>query len=232
LRVKAIRKSCDRGHFNFGWLDTYHTFSFGSYFDPKWMGFSKLRVINEDFINEGKGFDTHPHKDMEILTFILEGAIQHRDTMGNSSTIVPGEIQIMSAGTGVMHSEFNPSSDKKTHLLQIWIEPDRLGVQPRYEQLKFIKNQNQLNRIADSKGGEGIAMIHQDVILEYGHFEAKRLETFHLDKNRHYWLHLIDGELEVDNEKLSKGDAIAVKDEESVALKFKRESEFLLFNLV
>lgn len=229
--MKTVRKSNERGHFNFGWLDTYHTFSFGSYFDPKWMGFKKLRVINEDYIDEGKGFDTHPHRDMEILTFILEGAIEHRDTMGHHTIIKPGEIQMMSAGTGLMHSEFNPHSDQKTRMLQIWIEPDKLGIKPRYDQFEYENEKNKMNRIADSEGGNKVAKVNQDLKLDYGNFEKGQEHSISLDKERSYWLHVVDGSMTIEDSRLTSGDAIALSEEESLSFRAEEDSQFLLFNL-
>ncbi len=224
------RKSNERGSVSIDWLKSQHTFSFGSYYDPMWMGFSSLRVINEDWIDEGKGFDTHPHKDMEIITFILEGVIEHKDTLGNHSKIYPGEIQIMSAGTGVYHSEFNPNTEQKTHLLQIWIEPDTLGVKPRYEQFTYAQKQNELVPLASAEGGENIAKIYQDASIFYGDFQNDKMSK-ELDKQRKYWIQVIAGQATVNDEIIESGDALGISDMESLQLSTTGQVKFLLFDL-
>lgn len=229
--MKIVRKSRERANLKFGWLETFHSFSFGSYFDPKWMGFGKLRVINEDIIDEGMGFDTHPHRDMEILTLILEGAIEHRDTMGHHTIIRPGEIQIMSAGTGLMHSEYNPHKDQKTHMLQIWIEPNKLGLKPRYEQISYQMGVDEFKVLVDADGGEGVAKIYQDAKILMGQFKPDVSYDYSLSPSRRYWLQIISGELSCDGEGLQAGDAIAFEGETKLNLNFQTDSQLILFDL-
>lgn len=231
--MKLVRKSGDRGHLNFGWLDARHTFSFGSYFDPKFMGFSSLRVINDDVIDEGMGFDTHPHRDMEIITFIKKGSLKHEDTLGNSSIIRPGDIQIMSAGTGIQHSEFNPDPNEKTYSLQIWIMPDEKGVAPRYDQYSYLdrKKENGLTLLVSPEGGEGVASIHTDARLSIGSYDEGAKGQIKLDPKRSYWVQALEGELELGGEKITEGDGMAIKEEESLDLVSSQKSEFLFFDL-
>ena len=182
----TIRRSADRGHFNHGWLDTYHTFSFGEYYDPDHMGFGPLRVMNEDRIDPGMGFDTHPHRDMEILTFILAGALEHKDSMGNGTVIRAGQVQRMTAGTGVMHSEFNPSQTQRAHLYQIWITPREKGLEPSYEQKAFsdIDSTAGFRLIASEDGRDGSVTIHQDVGLYLGVLADGQEEAYRLAPGR------------------------------------------------
>lgn len=224
-----IRKSEARGHFDFGWLNTYHTFSFGDYHDPDFMGFRELRVINEDKVRPGEGFPTHFHRDMEIITYVLSGVLEHKDSMGNGSLIRPGEVQRMSAGSGVKHSEYNASDKETVHLLQIWILPEKRGAAPEYEQKAFsgAEKRNKLRLIASPDGRDGSVTIHQraDVyacILEAG----KALEW---NKGNDAWLQLIKGSLEVNGEKLKAGDGAAVTKVKELRLKAGVESEFLFF---
>ncbi len=231
--MKALRKSNERGHLNFGWLDARHSFSFGSYFDPKYMGFSVLRVINDDVIDEGMGFGTHPHKDMEIITFIKKGTLKHEDTLGNSSVIRPGEIQIMSAGSGIQHSEFNPDPKEKTHSYQIWIMPNENGVPPRYDQFNYEdrKLSNGLTLLVSPEGGEGIASIHADARLSLGSYSEGHKDEIALDSKRSYWLQMIEGELTIDGQVYESGDGLAIKDEKKLGLVSSQKSEFLFFDL-
>lgn len=228
-----IRKASERGHVNFGWLDAKHTFSFGSYLDPAHMGFRSLRVINNDLIAEGAGFDTHPHKDMEIITFILEGAIEHRDTMGNHSIIRPGEIQIMSAGTGVFHSEHNPSKDEKTKLYQIWIQPGQLGVEPRYEQYDYLNRikENNFIDLATPEGGDQIAKIYQDASIRFGKFQAGQSKELKVNPAKGYWVQVIKGKLSVNNEEASTEDGASVEKVDNLSFNFTEDTELLLFEL-
>jgi hypothetical protein len=227
-----LRKSGDRGHFNHGWLDTYHTFSFGDYLDPAHTGFRSLRVINEDRVEPGQGFPTHSHRDMEIITFIIEGALEHKDSLGNASVIRPGEIQRMTAGTGVRHSEFNPSQKEAVHLLQIWILPDKTGLPPGYEQKTLPQGKaNDLNLIASSTARDGTVLIHQDAdlyacALNKGHTIARKIE-----KNRALWLQIVKGSVKLQNRTLGEGDAAATEGEPDLALTAERDSLFLLFDL-
>lgn len=228
-----IRKASERGHVNLGWLDARHTFSFGSYLDPAHMGFRSLRVINNDLIREASGFDTHPHKDMEIMTFILEGAIEHRDTMGNHSIIRPGEIQIMSAGTGVFHSEHNPSKNAKTKLYQIWIEPNQKGVEPRYEQYDYLSRikVNELIDLATPVGGDQIAKIYQRASIKFGKFEAGCNKKINLEQTSGYWIQVIEGALKVNEHEAFTEDGVCIENFESLDLQFLKDTEFLLFEL-
>lgn len=228
----AIRKASERGHLDYGWLKANYTFSFASYFDPAHMGFRSLRVMNNDTIDGGKGFDTHPHKDMEIITFILEGALEHRDTLGNHSIIKPGEIQIMSAGTGVYHSEFNPL-DKDTKLYQIWIKPNKLGVEPRYEQYSYLDRlkKNEFIDLVTSNGAEKVAKVYQDAAIRLGHFEAGYSHELQANPANGHWLQVISGELEVNGHLLKTADGVALEDVSKIELNYLSNSEVLHFEL-
>lgn len=228
-----IRKSGGRGHFDQGWLDTYHTFSFGDYYDPAHMGFRSLRVINEDRVEPGQGFPTHSHRDMEIITYIIEGALEHKDSMDNSSVIRPSEIQRMTAGTGVRHSEFNPSKKEATHLLQIWILPDKTGLQPGYEQKTFRPEdrQNRLNLVASGKAQDGIVLIHQNVNLYECSLEKDRSLDYKIEKNRALWLQMVRGEAKINGQAIGEGDGAAIEDETKIALIADKDGLFLLFDL-
>ena len=229
----TIRKAHDRGHFDFGWLDTYHTFSFGDYYDPNFMGFSELRVINEDRVASRTGFPTHGHRDMEIITYVLEGALQHRDSMGNGSVIRPGDVQRMTAGTGVTHSEANPSATDPVHLLQIWIMPDQYGMRPSYEQKTFAdeEKQNQLRLIASKDGLDGSVTINQNANVYASLLEPGKTVRHDLAANRSAWLQLISGSITVNGKQLQPGDGAAINDESSVGIIGLDKSELLLFDL-
>lgn len=225
-----IRKSKERGFVDHGWLKSYHSFSFSSYYDPKHMHFGNLRVINEDFIAPEMGFGKHPHSDMEIITYVISGALKHQDSMGNSSIILPGEFQTMSAGTGVMHSEFSVSKTE-THLLQIWILPKEKRIEPSYNQKSFAelsKNQN-LTLVVSGDGKDDSIKINQDVELFLGKFPQKA-ELEIKQNNNKIWIQLIKGSLLVNNIEIESGDALAIQDE-PLSLLAKSDSEFLLFNL-
>lgn len=229
----SIRKASERGHLNFGRLDAKHTFSFGSYLDPAHMGFRSLRVMNNDTIAPEGGFKTHPHKNMEIITFILEGQLEHRDTMGNHSIINPGEIQIMSAGSGVFHSEFNPSSDQATKLYQIWIKPSQMNIEPRYEQYSF-KEHLKVNRFIDlvtTKGGEGVVKIYQDASVKYGVFEHGETFSEQLNLSKGYWVQIISGSVEVNGNICESEDGISIEENNHLDLSFLKKSELLIFEL-
>ena len=228
-----IRRAQERGHFNFGWLDTYHTFSFGEYYDPRQMGFRSLRVINEDRVAPGYGFPTHPHQDMEILTYVLAGALEHRDSMGTGSIIRPGEVQRMSAGTGVTHSEYNPSREEPIHLLQIWLLPERRGIRPSYEQKQFAEEEKRgrLRLIASPDAADGSVIIHQDARLYATILDAGAEVTHELAPARHAWVQVVGGEVEVNGRRLGASDGAAVSEEEAVRLKAVAEAELLLFDL-
>jgi redox-sensitive bicupin YhaK (pirin superfamily) len=229
----AVRRSQDRGHFNFGWLNTYHTFSFGDYYDPRFMGFRDLRVINEDWVHPGRGFPTHPHRDMEIITYVLEGALEHRDSMGNGSVIRPGEVQRMSAGTGITHSEKNGSADESVHLLQIWIMPNRTGIKPSYEQKMFedAEKRGQMRLIASSDGREGSVTIHQDANLYATLIEPGQEIVHELAPGRHAWLQVARGAVKLNGQQLNQSDGAAVSEEQALRIVGDEMSEILLFDL-
>ena len=228
-----FRHAEKRGHFNFTWLDTYHSFSFSDYYDPQWMGFRDLRVINEDRVQAGKGFATHAHRDMEIITYILEGELQHKDSMGNGSIIKPGEIQRMSAGLGVTHSEYNPSLTHPVHILQIWILPEKKGLTRSYEQKQiphFEKN-NEWILLASREAREDSVVVHQNVELLMSKLRAGKFLNYNLESNRHTWIQLARGEIEVNGNLLRQGDGVAASDEKVLELKALQDSELLLFDL-
>lgn len=228
-----VRKSKDRGHANHGWLRSFHSFSFGDYYDPDNRNFSDLRVINEDFIAPGTGFGTHPHKDMEIFTYILSGSLEHKDSMGTGSTIHPGDVQMMSAGTGVEHSEFNPSKTEEVHLLQIWIRPNQLGVSPRYQQVRFEARQkeNRLALIISPEADEDSLSVYQDVKVYAGQFSEKLPYRKALAPTRNYYLHVARGSLTVNGSKLGQGDAVEIINESELHLTEPEASEVLFFDL-
>lgn len=233
-RMIQIRKSQDRGHASHGWLDSYHTFSFADYYDPKHMGFRSLRVINEDRVAPGRGFGSHGHSDMEILSYVLKGSLAHKDSMGHQEVLGPNEIQRMSAGTGVMHSEFNPSSTDPVHLLQIWIQPATLGTPSSYEQIRFdpIEKQGKFKQLAGPGGGPGAVRINQDAQVFTAELANGDELAYSLNPRRHAWLHVIGGEVTLNGTVLRTGDAAAVSNEESLALSGNApSSEVLLFDL-
>lgn len=228
-----IRPSGERGGGNYGWLNTRHTFSFDQYHDPRFMGFRSLRVINEDVVAPGEGFPTHPHRDMEIITYILEGALEHRDSLGTGSVIRPGDGQRMSAGRGIRHSEMNPSKTEAAHLLQIWIMPDRQGHEPSYEQKAFLNEEKQgkLRLIAGPDGEDGSVTIHQDAHL-YVSLLAPGQEVAHeLAKGRYAWLQVAKGAVELNGKQLTQGDGAAISDERTIKIKGAKDAEVLLFDL-
>lgn len=229
----TIRKSDQRGHFDLGWLDTYHTFSFDRYYDPAHMAFRSLRVINEDRVQPGQGFPTHSHRDMEIITYILEGALEHKDSMGNGSVIRPGDVQRMTAGTGVAHSERNPSEDDPVHLLQIWILPARQGLPPGYEQINYSREtlQGQLRLIASEDGREGSVTIHQDARLYATILDPGASVTHELGPNRYAWLQVARGSLKFNNIELKQGDGASASNESTPVMVATEPAEVLLFDL-
>jgi redox-sensitive bicupin YhaK (pirin superfamily) len=228
-----IRRSNERGKANYGWLDTNYTFSFSNYYDPRFMGFRDLRVINEDFIAPDQGFPTHGHRDMEILTYVIKGEISHKDSMGNGTTILPHEVQRMTAGTGILHSEYS-SPTEETHLLQIWILPEDESLTPGYEQTYFApeEKKGKLKLVASRAGTDGSVTIHQDVNL-YSSILGKDEAVVHeLAENRHAWVQIVKGELELNGETLKQGDGAAVSSERLLNFKsLADETEFLLFDL-
>ena len=231
----TIRKSNERGHADHGWLNSYHSFSFADYYDPAHMGYRSLRVINEDWVAEGRGFGAHPHRDMEILTYVLSGRLAHKDSMGHTEELGANEIQKMSAGTGVVHSEFNPSETEPVHLLQIWIMPETRGLTPAYEQYKF-EPEEKLDRfkvLAAREPVAGAATIHQDVKVSVAELTPGKTLTYPLGSKRHAWLQVIRGEVTANGKTLSAGDAVAVDDEQelNVSAVGASNSEVLLFDL-
>ncbi|QDZ39353.1 pirin family protein [Euhalothece natronophila Z-M001] len=229
----TLRKANERGHANHGWLDSYHTFSFANYYDPNFLGFRSLRVINEDTVQPDAGFPTHGHRDMEILTYVLEGELEHKDNMGNGSIIYPGEVQKMSAGTGILHSEFNPSKTQPVHLFQIWILPDKNGVKPNYEQRYFDieKNQGNLTLIA-AKNGEGDCIsVEQDVRLYASKLGVDAVLNYELERDRHAWLQVVKGSVTLNDQQLNPSDAAAVSEEKTLKIRATKDAEILLFDL-
>jgi redox-sensitive bicupin YhaK (pirin superfamily) len=230
--MMTIRKSNERGHAEHGWLDTYHTFSFADYYDPNWMGFRSLRVINDDLILPGQGFGMHPHRDMEIITYVLQGALAHKDSMGNGRVIKAGEMQYMSAGTGVLHSEFNPANNEATRLLQIWIVPDQKGVKPGYAERSLMEAEpGKLHLMTSKTGRDGSVPIHQDADLWLGRLNSGQQVSHSLAANRHAWLHVAEGEVTVNGKTLNTGDAVGVSKESKLDLSATKPSQVLLFDL-
>lgn len=228
-----VRKSTERGHANHGWLDSWHTFSFSSYYDPEYMGFSSLRVINDDRIAAGAGFPTHPHRDMEIVTYLLEGALEHKDSMGNGSVIRAGEVQRLTAGTGITHSEYNASDSDPIRLLQIWIQPDQTGLTPGYEQKMFsaAEKQGRLRLVASADGRDGSVTIHQDANLHAGLLGKSDQIRHTLAPGRRAYLQVARGEVEVNGLGLSEGDGATITGEEEINLTTDTSAEVLLFDL-
>ena len=230
-----VRKSEERGHANHGWLNTFHTFSFADFYDPKFMGFRTLRVINEDSVAPDRGFGMHGHRDMEILTYVVQGSLAHKDSMGHQEVLGPNEIQRMSAGTGVRHSEFNPSSAEPLHLFQIWIEPATIGTQPSYEQIRFDpeEKQNKLKRLAGPASVNGAARINQDAHMFVAELAKGAEIPYSLASKRAAWVHVVRGGVAVNGIELQTGDAAAVSGEEKLALTGlgAEPSEILLFDL-
>ncbi|HVT03523.1 MAG TPA: pirin family protein [Thermoanaerobaculia bacterium] len=229
-----IRKSDERGHFDHGWLNTYHTFSFADYYDSSHMGFRDLRVINEDRVEPGRGFGTHGHRDMEIISYVLEGGLQHRDNIGNGSVIRPGDVQRMSAGTGVLHSEFNASKEESMHFLQIWILPGKTDLAPGYEEKHFSEEEKRGRlRLVGSQGGrDGSVTIHQDVDLYASIIPDGSRVEHRPAAGRHGWVQVLKGEIRLGKDALSGGDGAAISDEELIALEARGgDAEVLLFDL-
>ncbi|HEY4952489.1 MAG TPA: pirin family protein [Verrucomicrobiae bacterium] len=228
----TIRKAGERGHANHGWLDSHFTFSFADYYDPQHMGFRTLRVINDDIIAGGGGFGEHPHRDMEIITYILSGALEHKDSMGNGRVIRPGEVQYMAAGTGVQHSEFNHSQTEPAHLLQIWILPDKKGVKPNYAEKSLVKAETGRWHLAVSKTGrDGSIAINQDADLFVGKFKAGDKVSHTFKPNRYAWLHVAEGQIKLNGVILNAGDAAAVSEEIKLILESIAPAQVLLFDL-
>src|SRR4051812_44129498 len=230
--MEQIRRSGERGHANHGWLDSYHSFSFADYHDPRHMGYGPLRVINEDRVQPGQGFGTHGHRDMEIISYVLEGALGHKDSMGTGSTIVPGDVQRMSAGKGVTHSEFNHEKEGVTHFLQIWIEPNVTGIAPSYEQKHFgpEEKRGRLRLIASEDGRDGSVKIHQDAKVYAGLFDRSEQAQLSIDAGRKGYVHVARGTVSVNGSRLEAGDAIKTEDE-PVEIKGGSGAEVLVFDL-
>lgn len=229
----TLRRSAERGHAQHGWLDSYHTFSFADYYDPQQMGFRALRVINQDRVQAGNGFPAHPHRDMEILSYVLEGALEHKDSMGSRSVLRPGEAQLISAGTGMMHSEYNPSQTDPVHFLQVWVVPDKRGLLPTYEQKEFpaAERRGRLRLIASPNGEEESTTIHQDARVYASLLGSGERATLQLSDGRHAWVHVARGEAKVNGVTLSGGDGAALSDEPRLALEGVDDAELLVFDL-
>jgi redox-sensitive bicupin YhaK (pirin superfamily) len=229
----TVRRSSERGHAEHGWLDSRHTFSFADYYDPAQMGFRALRVINEDRVQPGKGFGVHSHENMEIVSYVLEGALQHRDSMGNGEVLRPGEVQRMSAGTGVTHSEFNASPNEIVHFLQIWILPERRGLAPSYEQKAFPPDarRNELVLVASRDGRLGSVTVHQDANLYLARLDAGKRVTFEIPPSRGAWVQVVRGSVALGDEKLAAGDGAALTGEKGTSLTAAEDAEVLVFDL-
>ncbi|MCC6675948.1 MAG: pirin family protein [Phycisphaerales bacterium] len=228
-----IRKSEDRGHINMGWLDTRHTFSFGDYHDPAHVNFRHLRVINDDIVAPGQGFGMHEHRDMEIITYVIEGQLEHKDSLGHGAVIRPGEVQRMSAGRGIAHSEFNPSRTEAVRLLQIWIFPEKRGLDPSWDQKEFpiAKRRNRLGLLASPDEADGSLKVHQDVRLYAATLDAGAEVSHALDPQRYAWVQVARGGVELNGQQLSEGDGAAVSGETRLTIRSKDGAEFLLFDL-
>jgi redox-sensitive bicupin YhaK (pirin superfamily) len=231
--MNQLRRANDRGHANHGWLDSYHSFSFADYYDPGHMGFGALRVINEDRVAAGSGFGTHGHRDMEIISYVLEGELGHKDSIGNGSVIRPGDVQRMSAGSGIRHSEFNHAQTEQTHFLQIWIEPNVRGIAPGYEEKRFetAEKRGRLRLVASPDGAEGSVLIHQDARMYVGLFSGAEAATLDLAPGRRAYVHVARGSVSVNGIALETGDALKVSEEAAVALADGTDAEVLVFDL-
>ena len=230
----SVRHAAERGTANFGWLDSRHTFSFGDYHDPEQMGFGPLRVINEDRVSPGQGFGTHGHRDMEIISYVLDGALEHKDSIGTGSVIRPGDVQIMSAGTGIRHSEFNHSKTQPVHFLQIWVVPDRQGIAPRYEQKTFpdADKRGRLRLVGSSDGRDGSVIIHQDAKIFAALLSTGDQVTHALPRGRRAWLQVVRGTVAMNGQELHTGDGAAVEDEPTLTVTAKVDgTEILVFDL-
>ncbi|MEO0347126.1 MAG: pirin family protein [Pseudomonadota bacterium] len=230
----AIRPADERGVANFGWLDSRHTFSFGHYHDPRFMGFGPLRVINEDRVKPSQGFGTHGHSDMEIISYVLDGALEHKDSLGTGSIIRPGDVQRMTAGTGVRHSEFNASDEDPVHFLQIWILPEKNGLEPSYEQKAFAAEdkRGQLRLVGSRDGRDGTVTIHQDVDLYASLLDDGESVSYSFAKGRYGWLQVARGSVRLDGNVLTAGDGVALKDASSITIDGVDDAEILLFDMV
>lgn len=228
-----VRKANDRGHANHGWLNTYHTFSFATYQDPQHVRFRSLRVMNEDWVAAGQGFGTHPHNDMEIVTYVLEGALEHKDSMGHGEVLRPGEFQRMTAGTGITHSEFNPSKTEPTHLYQIWLSPEKKGITPSYEQKRFAEDgrRNQLQLVASRDAAGGSLLIHTDARVYLSLLDTGREVRLDLPTGRHAWLQVLRGSVTLNGQPLETSDGAAVSEETRLTIQATTDAEIMLFDL-
>lgn len=228
-----IRKAEDRGLSDHGWLYSKHTFSFSHYYDPKQVGFSDLLVINDDKVAADKGFGTHPHKDMEIFSYVLEGELAHKDSMGNGSTIYPGDVQMMSAGSGILHSEMNPQADKPVHFLQIWIVPDRKGVTPRYQQVHFSDEdkRGKLRLIISPNGENGALSVYQDVQVYAGLFNGDEKASLKIDDSRYIYVHVARGDITLNGHQLHAGDGVRIRNEKELKFSDGKNAEVLVFDM-
>lgn len=231
--MKTVRKAQDRGHANFGWLNSHHSFSFGRYHDPNHMGFRALRVINDDHVTAGAGFGEHPHDNMEIISYVVDGELEHRDSMGTGSVIKPGDVQLMSAGTGVTHSEFNGSKDRPVHFLQIWLPPSKQGLTPSYQQQHFdhVTRSNKLALLVSPNGRDESLTIHRDVRIFGGLLEAQARAHIELAEGRYAWVQVVRGSIKVDDVTLAQGDGLAITQEDLLTFEGINSSEFLVFDL-
>ena len=229
----TVRKAEDRGHANHGWLNSYHSFSFANYYDPQHMSFRSLRVINEDMVAPAKGFPTHPHRDMEIITYVVSGAVAHKDSIGNTEQVGAGGVQRFSAGTGITHSEFNPSKTEGLHLLQIWLLPEQQGITPSYEQKEFptATKRGQWRAIANREATDGAVKLHQDAAIYATILEPGEQLTYTLQADRHAWVQIVQGEVTLNGTTLDKGDAAAISNETKLAFEASTDAEILLFDL-
>ncbi|MEM1253574.1 MAG: pirin family protein [Cyanobacteria bacterium P01_H01_bin.21] len=233
--MMTIRSASERGNANFGWLDSRHTFSFGSYYDPAHMGFSSLRVINEDKVAPGQGFPTHSHRDMEIISYVIDGALEHKDSIGTGSIIRPGDVQRMSAGTGISHSEYNASNDSPVHFLQIWVLPEKSGIQPGYEQTYFSpeEKQGKLRLVGSRDGRDGSVTIHQDLNLYAARLTVDEQVDYTVQPNRAVWLQVVRGGVVLNNQSLNAGDGVAITHTDALTVQGQSEdAEILLFDMV
>jgi redox-sensitive bicupin YhaK (pirin superfamily) len=228
-----VRKARERGHADHGWLDTWHTFSFASYQDPQHVRFRALRVMNEDIVAPGQGFGAHPHNDMEIVTYVLSGALEHKDSMGNGEVLRPGEFQRMTAGTGITHSEFNPSATEPTHLYQIWLFPERKGLTPGYEQKSFsaVGRHDELRLVASREGAQDSLKIHTDAAIYLAQLNENGSVDFTITSGRYVWLQVLSGSVSVNGIVLSQSDGVAVSGEDSLTITGTQDSEVMLFDL-
>ncbi|MEQ8791199.1 MAG: pirin family protein [Pirellulaceae bacterium] len=228
-----LRRSAERGHLDHGWLDTFHTFSFGDYYDPQQMGFRALRVMNEDRVAPGRGFGMHGHRDMEIVTYVLAGALEHKDSMGNGEVLRPGEFQRMSAGTGIRHSEFNPSANEPVHLYQIWLLPRQAGLEPSYEQKRFDDEQlaNRFRVVASPHAVDGSLTIQQDAVIYVARLDAGREAAHDIATGRHAWLQVLRGDVSFNGEHMTAGDGAAISEVSQLRVSAKRDAELMLFDM-